>query len=89
MSGFFEVQSALADTNCPLLLSAGDYTDKLIYTDVNRVKNFLAGNPAVEPGLSLDDEHAVEIRFVVKCKSADQQQDLLSKLKLLPDIGKE
>ncbi len=71
------------------MLSAGDYTDKLIYTDVNRVKTFLSGNPAVEPGLSLDDEHAVEIRFVVKCKSAEQQQDLLSKLKLLPDIGKE
>jgi hypothetical protein len=56
---------------------------------VNRVKTFLAGNPAIEPGLSLDDEHAVEIRFVVKCKTGEQQQDLLSKLKLLPDIGKE
>lgn len=39
-------------------------------------------SPQLEPGLSLDDEHAVEIRFVVKCQSANQQQDLLSKLKL-------
>ena len=71
------------------IFSAGDYTDKLIYTDVNRVKTYLQSNPSIEPGLSLDDEHAVEIRFVVKCKSADQQQELLSKLKLLPDIGKD
>ena len=41
----------------------------------------------LEPGLSLDDEHAVEIRFVVKCKSAEQQQDLLNKLKLTSDLS--
>ena len=33
----------------------------------------LAGQ-SLEPGLSLDDEHAVEVRFVVKFKSADEVQ---------------
>ena len=28
----------------------------------------------LEPGLSLDDEHAVEVRFVVKFKDADKVQ---------------
>ena len=28
----------------------------------------------LEAGLSLDDEHAVEVRFVVKFKSADEVQ---------------
>jgi hypothetical protein len=42
--------------------------------------------PQLEPGLSLDDEYAVEIRFVVKCKGPDQQQDLLHKLKLTSDM---
>ena len=63
----------------------GDYTDKLVYTDVARAKKYLEANPQLEPGLSLDDEHSVEIRFVVKCKSADAQQDLLAKLKLTSD----
>ena len=72
-----------------MCLAAGDYTDKLIYTDVNRVKTYLGSNPPIEPGLSLDDDHAVEIRFVVKCKSAEQQQELLSKLKLTADFKAE
>jgi hypothetical protein len=39
----------------------------------------------LEQGLSLDDENAVEIRFVVKCNSAEQHQNLLSQLKLTAD----
>ncbi len=37
------------------------------------------------PGLSLDDDNAVEVRFVIKCSDSAQQQDLLSKLKLTSD----
>lgn len=32
------------------------------------------GWQSLEPGLSLDDEHAVEVRFVVKFKSAEEVQ---------------
>eukprot|EP00961_Rhodomonas_salina_P056935 765331-Rhodomonas_salina.3 len=38
------------------------------------------------PGLSLDDDNAVEVRFVIKCSDSNQQQDLLSKLKLTSEL---
>jgi len=62
--------------------SGGDYTDKLVYTDVTRVGKYLSETKNLEPGLSLDDEHAVEVRFVVKFKSADEVQAALKSLKL-------
>eukprot|EP00277_Geminigera_cryophila_P012404 CAMPEP_0179446612 /NCGR_PEP_ID=MMETSP0799-20121207/30087_1 /TAXON_ID=46947 /ORGANISM="Geminigera cryophila, Strain CCMP2564" /LENGTH=111 /DNA_ID=CAMNT_0021235887 /DNA_START=55 /DNA_END=390 /DNA_ORIENTATION=- len=62
--------------------SGGDYTDKLVYTDVTRVQKYLETNKSLEPGLSLDDEHAVEVRFVVKFKSAEEVQAALKSLKL-------
>lgn len=36
----------------------------------------------LEAGLSLDDEHAVEVRFVVKFKDAEEVQAALKALKL-------
>merc|ERR1712216_869267 len=62
--------------------SGGDYTDKLVYTDVTRAKSFLSGNQNLEAGLSLDDEHAVGVRFVVKFKNADEVQAALKALRL-------
>ena len=62
--------------------SGGDYTDKLVYTDVTRVAKYLETNKNLEAGLSLDDEHAVEVRFVVKFKDAEEVQAALKALKL-------
>lgn len=64
----------------------GDYTDKLVYTDVDRVKSYLTSGVQLTPGLSLDDDNAVEVRFVIKCSDSNQQQDLLSKLKLTSEL---
>eukprot|EP00960_Hanusia_phi_P071885 767658-Hanusia_phi.AAC.4 len=66
--------------------SGGEYADKLIYSDYNRVKKFIESSPAnIQPGLSLDEENTVEIRFVVKFDDADAVTSSLNKLKISND----
>jgi len=64
---------------------SGDYTNKLVYTDLERLKGFIRQNPGVSPGFSLDDESAVEIRFIVKCGDEETRKKILSDLKLTSD----
>eukprot|EP00960_Hanusia_phi_P035290 751602-Hanusia_phi.AAC.1 len=81
---------------------SGDYTNKLVYTDLDRLKGFIRQNPGVReggrgsfwvdlrhvqvsPGFSLDDESAVEIRFIVKCGDEETRKKILADLKLTSD----
>ncbi|EKX32988.1 hypothetical protein GUITHDRAFT_120819 [Guillardia theta CCMP2712] len=84
-----EIDEIMARKTAESLLAtvsgSGDYTNKLVYTDLERLKGFIRQNPGVSPGFSLDDESAVEIRFIVKCGDEETRKKILSDLKLTSD----